>query len=329
MEYVDGTSLQDIVNKHTGRLPVERACHYACQAAVGLQHIHEAGLIHRDIKPGNLLLNRQGLIKILDLGLARFFDDARSGLTQKFNKNAVLGSADYLCPEQATSLGVDIRADIYSLGASLYFLLAGEPPFGKGGSVTQKLMWHQLKEPTPLHEHRPDLPPELVAVVQKMMAKNPDQRYQVPKDVLEALAPWTPAAVPPPDEREMPKLCPAARVQLTESGTLPQVFAFGNRYGRPGDRGLGKPSAGSNSSSSTVKMRSASSSKTAPYAQVPAPPVAPSQTATRPEPPPTSPRAWLLTAVLAVVLGIAGGIVAYRFTAGASTPPPPQEQQQR
>ena len=106
-----------------GRWTSLRACHYIRQAALGLQHAHEAGLVHRDIKPGNILVDRNGIVKILDMGLARFFNDEDDILTKKYDEN-VLGTADYLAPEQAIdSHGVDIRADIYSLGATFYFLL--------------------------------------------------------------------------------------------------------------------------------------------------------------------------------------------------------------
>src|SRR5207248_4812396 len=135
-------------------------------------HAHEAGWVHRDIKPGNLLLDRSGTIKILDMGLARFFhDDGTNPLTKKYEKNAVLGTADYLAPEQAVnSSDVDIRADIYSLGATFYFLLAGRSPF-REGSTAEKLLWHQSREPDPLRTLRPEAPRELEAIVGKMMAK--------------------------------------------------------------------------------------------------------------------------------------------------------------
>src|SRR5581483_8642012 len=113
MEYVDGASLQEIVKK-TGPLDVPRACNYIRQAALGLQHAHEAGLVHRDIKPANILVDRTGQVKILDLGLARFFNDEDDIITKKYDEN-VMGTADYLAPEQAVdSHAVDIRADIYS-----------------------------------------------------------------------------------------------------------------------------------------------------------------------------------------------------------------------
>src|SRR5437762_10711885 len=123
MEYVDGASLQEIVKK-TGPMDVTRAAHYMRQSARGLQHAHDtAGIVHRDIKPGNILVDRTGAVKVLDMGLARFFNDEEDILTKKYDEN-VLGTADYLAPEQALdSHGVDIRADIYSLGATFYFCL--------------------------------------------------------------------------------------------------------------------------------------------------------------------------------------------------------------
>jgi serine/threonine protein kinase len=207
MEYVDGTNLQDLIKK-TGPLDVVRACHYVYGAAVGLQHAHEMGLVHRDIKPGNILLDRSGVVKILDLGLARFFHDSEDNLTKQYDEN-ILGTADYLSPEQAEdSHTVDIRTDLYSLGATFYFLLTGRQPFPEG-SITQKLIWHRSRDPQPVQELRPDVPDELVAVVRKMMAKKPDARYQTPAEVMAVLAPWVATPIPPPPEREMPQLSPA------------------------------------------------------------------------------------------------------------------------
>src|SRR5919198_1512588 len=111
MDYVDGVSLQELVQRK-GPLDPVRAAHYAAQAAHGLQHMHEAGLVHRDVKPGNLVLERTGRVKILDLGLARFLDDHRDSLTQKYDSQLILGTADYLAPEQAVeSHTADIRSD--------------------------------------------------------------------------------------------------------------------------------------------------------------------------------------------------------------------------
>ncbi|HJZ53676.1 MAG TPA: protein kinase [Gemmataceae bacterium] len=208
MEYVDGTNLQDLVKK-SGPLDVQRACHYIYGAAVGLQHAHEIGLVHRDIKPGNILIDRSGVVKILDMGLARFFNDDTDELTKKYDEN-VLGTADYLSPEQALdSHTVDIRADIYSLGATFYYLLTGSAPFPEG-SVAQKLIWHQSREPRPIQSLRPAVTDELAAVIQKMMAKDQAKRYQTPSELMAALAPWVATPIPPPDERELPQLSPAA-----------------------------------------------------------------------------------------------------------------------
>jgi serine/threonine protein kinase len=208
MEYVDGASLQDIVKK-AGPMDPGRAAHYIRQAAEGLDHAHAAGLVHRDIKPGNLLVDRGGTVKVLDLGLARFFHDDEDILTKKYDET-VLGTADYLAPEQAVdSHSVDIRADIYSLGATFYYLLTGKTPFGEG-SVAQKLIWHQSRQPRPVTTFRTDVPAGLLAVLDRMMAKDPAQRYQTPAAVAEALAPWTLTAIGPPPEAEMPRLSPAA-----------------------------------------------------------------------------------------------------------------------
>src|SRR5438067_5590994 len=207
MEYVDGTNLQDLVKK-IGPLEVVRACHYIYGASVGLQHAHEMGLVHRDIKPGNILVDRAGVVKILDMGLARFFHDTEDILTKKYDEN-VLGTADYLAPEQALdSHGVDIRADIYSLGATFYFILTGRPPFAEG-TVAQKLIWHQTRQPKSVRTVRPEVPAELSAILEKMMAKNVADRYQTPIEVAEALAPFTQTPIPPPPESEMPTLSPA------------------------------------------------------------------------------------------------------------------------
>src|SRR5262249_4486641 len=166
----------------------------------GLQHAYAAAkLVHRDIKPGNILVDRLGTVKVLDLGLARFFTDEEDILTKKYDEN-VLGTADYLAPEQALdSHGVDIRADIYSLGATCYFVLTGKTPFSEG-TVAQKLIWHQTRQPKSIRSLRPEVPEGLAAVVEKMMAKEPAQRYQTPAAVAEALAPWVQNPIPPPLE---------------------------------------------------------------------------------------------------------------------------------
>src|SRR5262249_31131031 len=183
--------------KAEGPLPPAQAADYVRQAARGLQHAHEHGLVHRDIKPSNILVDREGTVKILDLGLARFFQDETDDLSRR-NDHSPLGTTDYMAPEQALdSHTADARADIYSLGATLYFLLVGHGPF-RGGSLTEKVVWLQSRQPRPVREIRPEVPAGLAAVVERMMAKEPGQRYQTTAEVTEALAPWVGTATAPP-----------------------------------------------------------------------------------------------------------------------------------
>ncbi len=215
MEYVDGSNMLDVVKKF-GPMDIRRATDYIRQVADGLQFAHAAGLIHRDVKPGNVLIDRAGQAKLLDMGLARFYNDQSDNLTVKYDDKIVLGTADYVAPEQvANSHGVDTRADIYALGASYYFLLAGHPPF-PSGTVSQKLLWHRTKEPTPLRQVRPEVPEALAKIVSRMMAKDPNARYQTPGEVAADLARHVAGEVPLPQEEEMPVLSPAALEVLVE-----------------------------------------------------------------------------------------------------------------
>lgn len=204
MEFVDGVSLQALVALR-GALPVSRAVNYLAQAAEGLQHGHEMGLVHRDIKPANLLLARDGTIKVLDYGLARFFDNRGDDFTRRHEGNSIIGTADYLAPEQAIDCSdVDVRADLYALGCTAYYLFTGQPPYGREIPTHTKLLMHQSKDPVPLRELRPDLDPALCDVFKKLMHKDPRQRFQQPKDVVEALQPWLNQPVPPPADDEIP-----------------------------------------------------------------------------------------------------------------------------
>jgi len=189
MEYVDGPSLQDRVIKD-GVLDITTAADYIRAAADGLAHAHQAGMVHRDVKPGNLLVDGGGVVKILDLGLARFFDDDDSSSLTVAHNEKVLGTADYLSPEQALdSHTVDARSDIYSLGCTLYFLLSGQPPFNKG-TLTQKLMNHQTKEPEPIETFRADVPKSLAVILRRMMAKKVEARYKTVAEVSRQLSLW-------------------------------------------------------------------------------------------------------------------------------------------
>ncbi|MEX2027572.1 MAG: serine/threonine-protein kinase, partial [Pirellulaceae bacterium] len=175
MEYIEGKDFQTIV-KQEGPLPLELACNYVAQAAEGFTYAHENNLIHRDVKPANLLVDQKGVVKILDLGLALYSDGENASLTMTHNEN-VLGTADYLSPEQAVnSHKVDSRTDIYSLGCTLYYLLTGHPPFPEG-SLAQRIAKHQTQMPEDIRKDRPDCPRDLVDICVKMMQKKPERRY--------------------------------------------------------------------------------------------------------------------------------------------------------
>ena len=187
MEYVEGKDFQRIV-EHEGALSYERAADYIAQAAVGLQHAHEAGVVHRDIKPANCLIDKTGVVKVLDMGLAKFAADDAS--LSAVHKDSVVGTADYLAPEQAVnSSRVDSRADVYGLGGTLYFLLTAHPPFPKG-TLTERLLKHQKEEPASIYVDRPDAPATLVDICRRMMLKSPEERIQSAADVAAELRQW-------------------------------------------------------------------------------------------------------------------------------------------
>ncbi|HEV3261172.1 MAG TPA: serine/threonine-protein kinase [Gemmataceae bacterium] len=188
MEYVDGSSLQAITEK-CGPMAIIRAAHYTRQAALGLQHAHEsAGIVHRDIKPGDILVDRGGGVKIIDMGLARFCHEEEAVLTTRHD-DMVLGTPDYMAPEQALDPhSVDTRADIYSLGATFYFCLTRHTPF-REGTVAQKLIWQQTRQPEPVRQLRSNVPGGLAALIECMMSKDPAQRPQTLQVVADVLAP--------------------------------------------------------------------------------------------------------------------------------------------
>jgi serine/threonine protein kinase/WD40 repeat protein len=204
MEFVEGTSLAHAIPRKA-RLPVVYACEFIRQAALGLQHAFELGMVHRDIKPQNLMLTPKNRIKILDFGLARFVSEhsTGAGLTVQ---GVVMGTPDYIAPEQADDARqADIRADIYSLGCTLYFLLTGQPPFPKGTAM-QKILAHLEQEPLAVSVFRDDAPAELLEILHRMMAKRASQRYQTPMEVVRALTPFVRGQPPPPSEGPPPVL---------------------------------------------------------------------------------------------------------------------------
>ena len=198
MEFVDGVSLAQYVERR-GPLPVATACFFIRQAALGLQHADRRGMVHRDIKPQNLMLTRKGQIKILDFGLARFASEeaALSGLQPTFDgldagialtqAGTIVGTPDYMAPEQGVdSSQADIRSDIYSLGCTFFFLLTGQPPFS-GNSIAGAIHSHAALQPPELNTLRNDVPPELVRIIQLMMAKDTAKRIQTPGEVANLL----------------------------------------------------------------------------------------------------------------------------------------------
>jgi len=189
LEYVHGSDLAAIV-KRDGPMAPDEAAAICLQAAAGLAYANAQGVIHRDIKPQNILLSTAGVTKILDMGLARVLEqpgsDVHSSVTQE---GAMMGTLDYMPLEQARDAhSADARSDIYSLGATLYYLLTGHPPF-PGGTPVEKLQRLANQEPEPLGRIRPDCPIHLVEVVEQMMRKRPEDRYQTSEDVVRALEP--------------------------------------------------------------------------------------------------------------------------------------------
>jgi serine/threonine-protein kinase len=200
MEYFEGEDLDRIIASR-GPLPIATACDYVRQTALGLQYIHERGLIHRDIKPGNLLITpppadvprgqrpeHWGIVRILDLGFVLLqrpgIHDTQGQLTKK---GFLLGTVEYTAPEQAENPhDVDIRADLYSLGCTFYEMLTGRVPFPEPNPF-KKLHQHQHEEPDAVDLLRPGLPKEVVAVVKKLMAKDATQRYQLPAELAEEM----------------------------------------------------------------------------------------------------------------------------------------------
>ena len=190
MEYIEGNDLDDLVSA-VGPLPIKLAVHCAIQAARGLEAAHAAGIVHRDIKPSNLMLDASGVVRVLDLGLARVMDGAgpigKAAGGSLTVTGAYMGTVDFVAPEQADdSKKANHLSDTYSLGCTLYFLLTGRPPF-EGDTMLKRLMAHQSRPAPTLHAARPDVPPSLERAYQAMMSKRPEDRPQSMTAVIAAL----------------------------------------------------------------------------------------------------------------------------------------------
>jgi serine/threonine-protein kinase len=173
MEYVEGVTLRDIVH-NDGPLPARRAIEIIADACQALNFSHQAGIIHRDVKPANIMINTTNAVKVMDFGIARAIADSGNSVTQTA---AVIGTAQYLSPEQARGDSVDARSDVYSLGCVLYEILTGEPPF-TGDSPVAVAYQHVREDPIPPSKRHEGISADLDAVVLKALAKNPDNRYQ-------------------------------------------------------------------------------------------------------------------------------------------------------
>jgi serine/threonine-protein kinase len=181
-EFIDGTNLRDIVEAR-GPLPLEEALNYTLQVAEALDHASDRDIVHRDIKPSNVLVTPSGQVKLVDMGLARLHQ-VESSSEDLTASGVMLGTFDYISPEQARDpRSADVRSDIYSLGCTLYFMLAARPPFPEGTAV-QKLLKHNSEEPPDLRLFQPGLPTAATALVSRMLAKRPSQRQQTPQDLI-------------------------------------------------------------------------------------------------------------------------------------------------
>lgn len=187
IEYLRGPALDRYV-RESGPLPFATAADFICQAAEALAYAHAHGVVHRDVKPSNLLLTADGTIKVIDFGVAHA-EDEESSLTL-IHGEALIGTADYMAPEQSVNPhSVDDRADVYSLGCTLYYLLTGQAPY-PNGSLVSRLLQHRNDPPPLVDLHRRDVPAELAVICERMMAKNPGERIGSMREVRDLLTDW-------------------------------------------------------------------------------------------------------------------------------------------
>ncbi|WOC12199.1 Stk1 family PASTA domain-containing Ser/Thr kinase [Gordonia sp. MP11Mi] len=195
MEYVDGDTLRDILRaSESGVIAPKQAMTWMADVAAAMDFSHRANIVHRDMKPANVMIDRTGAVKVMDFGIARAMDDTSATMTQT---SAVMGTAQYLSPEQARGIKVDPRSDIYSMGCVLFELVTGEPPF-TGDSPIAVAHQHVHEDPRRPSTVRPDLSPELDSIVMQAMSKNPANRYQTAadfrSDLIKVLAGGKPSA---------------------------------------------------------------------------------------------------------------------------------------
>ncbi|WP_448626224.1 Stk1 family PASTA domain-containing Ser/Thr kinase [Geodermatophilus sp. URMC 64] len=209
MEYVEGETLRDVLRRE-GVLTPEQAMKFAADICGALDFSHRNGIVHRDVKPGNVMITPSGSVKVMDFGIARAVSDSAATMT---STAAVIGTAQYLSPEQARGEGVDARSDVYSVGCLLYELVTGAPPF-TGDSPVAVAYQHVREDPRLPSSINPDVPPELDAILLKAMSKNPANRYQsaaeMRNDLLRALAGQRVEATPVMNDAEKTTILAAA-----------------------------------------------------------------------------------------------------------------------
>jgi eukaryotic-like serine/threonine-protein kinase len=251
LELVDGPNLDQLVRAE-GPLAVERACEYVRQIALGLSCAHGIGIVHRDVKPANLLLRRgadfAGTVKISDFGLARLrapdAADAGQQGTILAKENTVMGTPDYLSPEQGRCLHqADVRSDLYSLGCTFYFLLTGRVPF-PGGTTVDKLIRHNIDPAPDVRETRPDVPAPVAEVVARLLAKAPTDRFQTAAELAEILTPLaaagpTRAAPPVAPSAACTDTLPTSALAMTES--RPEIDLTSEESAKPRTPPLATP----------------------------------------------------------------------------------------
>jgi len=286
-EYVPGADLRQLI-KQKGRLNAREAATVIVQSALALEHAHQRGLVHRDVKPGNVLVTPEGKVKLSDLGLAGFkdetIDDPRTG--------KIVGTADYLAPEVILSPhDVTPLSDIYSLGCTLYYAVTGKVPF-PGGSTREKCRRHCNE--TPLHPRRfnPDLPEDLLEILADMMEKDPKKRVQSAAQVVQRLAPWTDEEldVPVPKVPPRPFARPHHARLASETSDSSAVF---------GERGLAPHESTSQASQGTVPVASGAHETTTVIDSL-------KRRLTLPGPTPTP--GWLIAAIVTAVV-LSGGVM--------------------
>ncbi|MGD9645330.1 MAG: protein kinase [Pirellulales bacterium] len=303
MEYVAGTDLSRYVRSR-GPVDIPTAVDLITQVARGLDHAHRRGVVHRDIKPGNLLLDEQGVVKILDMGLARVVetDMPQEELTQS---GRLMGTVDYMAPEQALDVKrADQRADIYSLGCTLYFLLVGRA-IAPDGTMTTKLLWHQSHAVPSLLEVAPDAPEALDELFLRMLAKRPEDRPQSMTEVLQALEPIR-RELGLSSESDAPWLRPAAQ----GADGLPRAMADAETMAAPVPSTLGGHAA------AATRPETVAGKMTPARSAAPAKPAAAA--------PPRGRTPWALFAVAGVGLVAAIGGAGWWLLGGGAAVPPPQ-----